>query len=112
MTITLVSDSATIGTTEYFLASDSTVATYQTEDCVLQVWLELNNMTAAEQYRFKVYEKVNAGTARVVYEAVYTGAQSRLEVSPALIVGEGWEASLTKLTGTDRAIAWSLRKLT
>ena len=112
MAISIVIDSATIGTTEYFLASDSTTATYQTTDAVVQLWLDCNAMAAGDQYRVRGYEKVNAGTARVAWEATLTGAQSNLFSSPSSILGEGWEFSVTKLAGTDRAIGWSLRSAT
>lgn len=113
MAITLTSDSATIGTSEYYLASDSTTKVDQTTDCILQVFLDLSALAAGDQFVVKFYEKVNAGTIRSFYDATFTGAQGTSHwVSPAFIVGDGWEVSLDKIAGTDRAIAWSLRKVT
>jgi hypothetical protein len=110
MAITITTNSATMTTTEFFLASNSTTATYQTGDAVVQLLLDCNAMTAGDQYRVRGYEKVNAGTARVWFEATLTGAQSQLFASPSVIAGEGWEFSVTKVAGTNRAIAWSLRQ--
>lgn len=112
MGITLVSDSATIGTTEYFLASDSTSKTDQTDDVMLQAWIDWGNLASGDQYEWKVYEKINAGTQRVVAHGVVTGVQSNPTVTPALVVGDGWEVSVKKLAGADRVIGWSLRKVT
>jgi hypothetical protein len=114
MALNYVDDSATIGTTEYFLASDSTTKTDQTDDCMLQAWIDFANMAAGDQYRVRIYEKVNGAgaTQRQIMEAILTGAQAGPWVSPALMVGHGWEVSVTKLTGTDRSIGWSLRKAT
>ena len=114
MALTYVNDSATIGTTEYFLASDSTAKTDQTDDSILQAWIDFGAMASGDQYRVRVYEKVNGAgaTQRVIIESILTGAQSSPFVSPALMVGEGWEVSVTKLAGTDRSIGWSLRKAT
>jgi len=113
MALTFVNDSATIGTSEYFLGSDSTTKVDQTDDCILQVWLDFSALTSGDQYRVRVYEKVNAGTQRqAISGAIVTGVQSELFVLPSLIVGDGWEVSVTKLTGTDRSIGWSLRKAT
>lgn len=113
-TLTYTDDSATIGTTEYFLASDSTTATYQTTKCYLQVVLDLNALVAGDQYVLKFYEKVNAGTARVFYDATFSGAQGTPNwISPEFKVGGtngGWEVSLDRTAGSDRTIAWSLRK--
>lgn len=101
-------DSATIGTAEYFLASDSTVVAYQTTDCILQAFIDFNAMAAGDQYQVKVYEKVDGTNARPIYSAVLSGAQSAPFVTPAFVVGAGWEIGVTKLAGTDRSIAWSL----
>lgn len=110
MAITITKDSATISTTEYFLASDSTTATYQTSKVVLDLFLDLSAMQAGDTFVLKLYEKVNAGTARVYSSTTYTDAQTipnkRIECG---VVGEGWECSLIKTGGTDRSIAWSLR---
>lgn len=114
MAITLTNDAATIGTTEYSLPADAAYAagSPQTDDCLLQAWIDLAAMTAAETYRIRVYEKVNGGTQAVAYEATLVGVQSSLFVLPSLIVGEGWDVTVDKLAGTDRSIAWSLRKVT
>lgn len=112
MALTYVSDSATIGATEYYLASDSTTKVDQTDDCLLQIWIDFGAMTATEQYTVKVYEKINAGTQRTIIQAVLNGVQAGPWVSPALMVGDGWEVSVTRNAGTDRSIAWSLRKAT
>lgn len=114
MPIVIITDSATIGTAEYSLPADTStgVPTAQTDDCVLQAFIDFANMTAAESYDVKIYEKINAGTARVVYHASLVGVQANPFVSPALILGEGWDVTVDKIAGTDRSIAWSLRKVT
>ena len=112
MAITITSDSATIGTTEYFLASDSTTATYQTSKCAVQLFLDLSALTVTETYVLTWYEKVNAGTARAFSTTTFTGVQTPAHyVSLSYVVGEGFEVSLDKTAGTDRAIAWSIRTL-
>jgi len=110
--ITLVSDSATIGTTEYSLPADSTTLAAQTDDCVLQVWIDFANMAAGDEYLWKIYEKINAGTQRVIAQGTVVGVQTSPVVTPSLIVGDGWDVTVDKIAGTDRSIAWSLRKLT
>lgn len=102
--------SQTIGTTEYFLASASTTATYQTTANKLRFYLDLSAMAAGDQFRIRVYEKVNGGAATPLYEAVVDGVASGLWESPDFWVNEGWEVSLKKLAGTDRAIGWALKK--
>jgi hypothetical protein len=111
MKITFTNDSATIGTTEYSLPADSTVLAAQTDDCVLQAWIDFSAMTSSEQYQITLYEKVNGGTALPAHPpTILTGVQASLFATPPMTLGEGWDLTVKKLSGTDRAIAWSLRK--
>jgi len=105
--------SASISTTERFLASDSTTATYQTTDGVYQCFLDLNALAAGDIFQVKVYEKVaSGGTARVVMIDNVTGPlDSPHYATPSLILLHGWEFSLVKITGTDRSIEWSIRQI-
>lgn len=112
MAISMTGGSASIGTTEYFIISASTTATYQTTDAVFQAFVSLANMAAGDQYQITLYEKVNAGTATAVLQSILTGAQAVLWVSPSMIVGEGYEVGIKKLAGTDRTINWSYRSAT
>lgn len=109
--ITLTQSSATIGTSEYFLASASTVATYQTADVILQVYLDFGALTAAEEYDVRIYEKVDGTNAETFYYAKVQGVQSFMWVSPAFVLGVGWEVSVKKIAGTDRSILWTLAKI-
>lgn len=113
MAIAVTNGSATIGTTEYFLASASTTATYQTTVCLLQAWIDLANMAAGDEYTIRLYEKINAGSVRLVESWTRAGAQAKPGFTmPGVIVGEGWEVSVQKVSGTDRSIGWSLRRVT
>ena len=111
MAITITTDSATISTTEYFLASDSTTATYQTADCYLYVFLDLSNLAGGDTFVVKFYEKTNGGTARKYMSTLtYSGVQDPPTVKiDGGVVGEGWEIGIAKTAGTDRVVAWSLR---
>ena len=113
MTITFVDHSATISTTEYSLPSDNTSRSSQTDDCVLQVWLDLSAMTVTEEYRLRLYEKINGGSELLVEEWSFVGAQARPGwTMPTVIVGDGWDVTIIRVAGSDRTIAWSLRKIT
>lgn len=105
---THVHDSATISNTEYFLASDSTSASYQTTAGVLRGWIDFSAMTAAETYDVKAYEKVNGSAAKLRWQARLVGVQAELFELLPQAVSEGWEISVTKVAGTDRSIGWAL----
>jgi hypothetical protein len=103
-------DSASITTTEYFLASDSTTKTSQTDDAMVQLWCGDTSIAAGDVFEVKLYEKVNA----VEFSQVlgYLTVDAKSFISPAFILGDGWEFSLRKISGTNRTINWSLRKAT
>jgi hypothetical protein len=109
---TITTDSATISTTEYFVVADSTTASYQTEDADVEFWFDAANIAAGDEFYIRVYDKVNGGTATCVWFARPIGVQPCLIKSPRLTLAEGWEASIQKVAGTDRAIGWSIRKFT
>lgn len=103
----------TVGTTEWSLTTDTSGPDVETSDGVFQVWLDVNTIAAGDQFQVRVYEKVQASdTQRVCHEAVLVGAQSPpIYVIPSLILMNGWDITLKKLAGTDRAITWSIRKV-
>lgn len=106
MAISKADGSATISTTEFFLASNNTTQTPQTTACILQPFLRGVSLAAGDQFRVRIYETIN-GTQAVVYESMLVGVQ----VFPSLLVMDGWEVSLLRVSGVDRVIAWSLRKV-
>lgn len=111
MALTTSDNSATIGTTEYYLASNSTTKTDQTTQCYLQVWIDFSAMTAGDEYRIRVYEKViSSGSQRAIIDAYVVGPQIGPWISPALHMRHAWEVSVQRTAGSDRSIAWSLRK--
>lgn len=112
MAIGTTADFATIGTTEYFLMSDSTTATYQTDDAVVQGFIDFTNLVAGDEYEVRIYEKVNAGTATETTVWTVNGLKPDIVALPSMVLTEGWEISVTKTAGTDRSIAWSIRKVT
>jgi hypothetical protein len=114
MPITLVNNSASIGTTEYSLPSASTTRVAQTDSCVLQVLLDLNALTHGDEFRVRLYEATApAGTQRVAEEWWLVGLQSTpIWIGPSIIVGAAWDITIQRTAGADRNILWSLRKVT
>jgi len=108
-------NSATIGTTEFFLAANSTTqGSGQSTDMMVQLLLEMNNLANGDEYRVRLWESVSsAGTARITHEWTISHAQSEPNwLTPAAILMHKWDFSVTKLAGTDRSIAWSIRTAT
>jgi hypothetical protein len=110
MAITEYTINASVSTTEYSITNNSTSIATQTGDGVMQVFIDCSAMAAGDQYQVRVYEKTrSASTQRIVYEALLTGAQDEIFVSPALTVMHGWDVTLDKIAGTDRTIEASVR---
>jgi hypothetical protein len=115
MTITVeaFTGTETVGTTEHSLTTDTSGPDADTTTGVFQAFLDLNAVAAGDTFEFKVYEKVRTGdTQRRIYSATFTGAQGNpVWVSPTLVLGIGWDMTLKKLAGTDRAINWRISKV-
>ena len=115
MAISANEGSASIGTSEYSLpaATTSGVPTSQTDDSILQCFIDFSGITAgADSYEVKVYEKVTSGgTQREVYQALLV-TKPEVVVLPSLMLLNGWDITVKKISGTDRTIYWSLRKVT
>lgn len=103
------------GTTELSIPRNATydVAQNQTVAGVYQLWIDPYAMAKGDEYRIRIYEKVEAtgGTSKVVCEWNLLGVQSQVFVSPTLILMNGWDMTLKKIAGTDRAFDASIRKV-
>jgi hypothetical protein len=109
---TNVSNSATISTTERSLPANTTTSVPTSQTTAMKkstLAIDRSAMAAGDELKLRVYEKVNGGTQRVMdtYVMNGTGLIDYFEL-PAL--GEGWDITLIKTLGTDRAIAWSIRE--
>lgn len=105
---------ATIGVTEWSLPRNASYssASPQTADCIIQVFIDTLNMGSGDEFEIRIYEKVKAaGTQRETLQANLNGPQSQPFVSPSLLLGNGWDVTIQKVSGTDRSFDWSLRKV-
>lgn len=115
MTITVeaFTGTETISTTEHSLTTDSGGPDVDTTAGIFQAFIDLNALAAGDEFIFRAYETVRTGdTQRLVYTATFAGAQATpIWVSPTLILGVGWDFTLDKVAGTDRAINWRISKI-
>jgi hypothetical protein len=115
MTITVeaYTGTETVSTTEHSLTTDSAGPDVDVTAGIYQAFIDLNALAAGDEFVFKAYEKVRTGdTQRLVYTATFSGAQSMpIWVSPTLILGIGWDMTLDKVAGTDRAINWRISRI-
>lgn len=102
-----------VSTTEWSLTNDSSTIATQTDDGVYQVMLDLSALANGDVFQFRGYEKTRSGdTQRTFVEYTFAHAQNTPNwISDSFILLHGWDFTLDKLSGTDRTITWSIRKI-
>jgi hypothetical protein len=106
-------DGVTVGTSELSIVSGTTTLQTITDDGVYQLWIDAGNMAKGDEFIVRVYEKVEAtgGTKKRVHQWSLAGVQSEIFVTPTLILMHGWDMTIQKIAGTDRAFDASIRKV-
>lgn len=113
VTIAAYENSATIGTTEWSIVSNSSGPDAAVVVGAYQAFIDCNALAAGDVFELRVYETVAtaAGTQRLVFKATIANAQAQpVFVSPTLMLGVGWDMTLVKIAGTDRALPWRIAK--
>ena len=112
LNLALYSQSAvTVSATEYSLTNNSTSIAAKTDNAVISIWIEVNAMAAGDEYELALQEKaVSGGTQRRIVIGNLIGAQADpIFITGSYHVGVGWDVTLKKIAGTDRAFSWSIR---
>lgn len=108
-------NAVTITNTETSLAVNGGTTTLQTlTDAGLYTVIidGVANMAKGDEYLIKIYEKSSSsGTKRVIMQARMLGSQSEPWVSPALLLGVGWDVTLQRISSSSRAFDWSIRRV-
>jgi len=106
-------DGVTVGASELSIVSGTTSLQTITTAGVYQLWIDPGNMAKADEFVVRGYEKVEAtgGTKKVFFEHSLLGAQAEVFVTPSFILMNGWDFTIQKLAGTDRAFDASIRQV-
>lgn len=107
-------DGVTVGASELSIVSGTTTLQTVTDDGIYQLWVDDGgNMAKGDEFIIRIYEKVEGtgGTKKVCMSQTISHAQSQVWVSPSLILINGWDMTLQKISGTDRAFDASIRKI-
>jgi hypothetical protein len=93
---------STISTAEHSMTQNSSTGVgSSTSAGIFQPFLDLNALTSGDDFIFRAYETVSTsgGTQREMYNAHFANAQaSPVWAGPSLILGVGWDMTLTKAT--------------
>lgn len=102
-----------VSTTELSLFTGTSTIQTKTDAGVYQLFVDgVANMAKGDRFRVKIYEKVRAsGTQRVVFQADIYNAQDEVFVTPPLTLLNGFDHTIQKIAGTDRAFDTSIRKV-
>lgn len=113
VTVEAFAGTESVSTTEHSMTTDTSGPDVDTTEGVFQAFIDLNAMAADDEFEFKVYEKCRTGdTQRLVYRALFVDAQpTPIWVSPAIVLGVGWDMTLEKIAGTDRTINWRISQV-
>ncbi len=108
--------SFSVSTTELSMVSGtSTLQTITAEPGVYQLFLDLNALVNGDVFEVRIYERVvSGGTKRIVTPftlADAQGADHAIWAGPALQLMHGWDFTIIRTAGSDRTIAYSLRRV-
>ncbi len=107
-------NAVTIGATETSLAVNggSTILQTLTDVGMYEIVIDASNLAKGDEYAFKLYEKAEASASkRVLFQTPLSDAQSELFTIPGRMLGLGFDYTLKKNAGTDRAFSWTLRRI-
>jgi len=106
-------DGVTISTTEISIVSGTSSLQTITDDGVYQLWVDAGAMVKGDEFRIRIYEKVEGtgGVKKVVAQWTLLGVQTEVFVSPTLILINGWDMTLLKIAGGDAVFDASIRKV-
>jgi hypothetical protein len=101
----------TISGTETSIISGTSTLQNDYTNGVYQLWLDASAMAIGDEFLVRVYEKVLASsTKRLFFQQTLSDAQSEILVTPSFILLNGWDMTLTKTAGTNRAFYASIRR--
>ena len=113
MALELYSGSQTVDGTEWSMTTDTAGPDNDTTAGTYQPVIDLNAVAAGDTYQIRLYGKSRAAdTQRLIQEWIIVGAQaSPIWIGPEVTLISGWDFTLKKLSGTDRAITWSINDM-
>ena len=113
MAITEYAASSATITTEYSLLGTAGALQTLTIPGIYQLFLGLQNLAAGDCYKLQIKEKVQSTSTQIVVQSVrLTGAQAQPGyVTESLLLKNGWDVTLTQISGTARLVEWSIRQV-
>lgn len=112
MAIAFTTGSETVTTTEHSIFTDTAGPDSETTDKIVQAVIHFNAVADGDVFAVRMYES-DGTTQRRIDQWVIAHAQTNPAfVLPQFMLGVGYDITLVKLAGTDRAITWSIGAVT
>lgn len=99
--------------TEVSLINGSTTLTANTTAGVYQLLVDgVANMVKGDEFVVRIYETVRAsGTMRLVLSTTMSDVQTEALVMPNLVLGNGWQMTMQRVSASSRSFDSSIRKV-
>ena len=106
-------DGVTISTTEISIVSGTSSLQTIADAGIFCLWLDCVNVQKGDEFTVRLYEKVEAtgGTKRLAEVWTILGVQSSLFHTPGFLLLYGWDWTIQRTAGGDRAFDGSIRKI-
>jgi hypothetical protein len=97
-----------VGATETSLTGGTSTAVG-----MYQLMMDLSALQAGDSITLRIKDRIiSGGQQRVIDQVVFAGAQATPgTVYPALLLGLGWDMTLQRTAGADRAIPYTIRSV-
>lgn len=106
-------NNVTITNTETSLAVDGGSTTLQTitDKGFFSLVLRSTAVTKGDEFKWRIYEKASTGATKVLLDdGVFSDAIPSQLMTPQLPLGIGWDITLQRTGGSNRAFYWSIRR--
>jgi hypothetical protein len=101
----------TVSTAEVSVVSGTTTLQSVNNAGVYQIFFDWSNLAKGDEYVVRVKEKVvSTGAQKLIAQWTVSGAQNEVPPTPSFMLINGWDVTVQKVAGTDRAISASIRK--
>ena len=106
-------DAVTVGVTPISVVSGTTTVNDTAVAGVYQLWVDAYAMAKGDEFKITLSEKVEAtgGTRKTFFSATLLGVQTEVFVTPTFVLMNGWNMTIHRVAGSDRAFDASIRKI-
>jgi hypothetical protein len=111
MAFTFTEFSVSVGATPISLTNGNTTIAANTLNELVAAYVEIDAMAAGDEFEVRLLEKTRGASTQVQRQAWRMPFGENLLETPLFILGNGWDFTILKISGTDRTCQLSLRRV-